>query len=143
MSHAADCRHDPRVRVDLLVKTTTIDPVADPATHPRAYQLCDDDRVIDVSRRGICLRSYRPPEPGTRILLQMSLAQDPRPVDLVGRVRWTRVEIEPAKTAAPAIADVGVEVVGGSDHALRRFDEAYGLLIESQRQSVATPRTLG
>ena len=138
----AECRHDPRIQVDLMVKTATIDPVPDRVTQRRAYQVCDDDRIADISRRGVRLLSTQPPEPGTRVLLQLSLSLDLRPLDLIGKVRWTRVELDPPATT-PTIADVGIEVVGGSDSALNRFDEAYAALILGQRQSVATTQTLG
>lgn len=117
-------RSESRVAAPFRVASTTIDPVHDLATGGRSYSVSEDDRVLDVSRRGLCMRAASPPDVGTRVLLQLELDDAHEVVDLIGTVRWTRVEYERGEYGGRAVADVGVELLGGSESALRRYDEA-------------------
>jgi hypothetical protein len=76
---------------------------------------------------------------GTRVLLEIFVPGDARPLDLVGRARWTRVAYEHGDTGARPRASVGIEIVGGSPTALDRYERALARLSDAAGASVATP----
>ena len=110
-----------RVAIDVPAVTMTIDPVRDAVTGEVSFETDEEALTINVSRRGVCLRCLRPPEVGTRFLLQLALEADERPIERVGRTRWSRVEYLPGDHGARAVAVVGVELMGGSRRALDAF----------------------
>jgi hypothetical protein len=112
----------------LRVSTTAIDPVRDPVTGATYYESSDDSSLINLSRRGVCLRSPRPPPVATRLILQIHVPGENRPIELVGRTCWGRIEHEPGQVGARAVAAVGIEVVGGSSRDLDRYDRTLAEL---------------
>jgi hypothetical protein len=123
-SLAVDRRRDLRVPLLLPVTTATIDPVADPVTGERVFSTSDEDSTLNLSRRGLCLRVSRPPAVGTRLLLQVSVPEQSGPIELIGRTCWTRVEFEPGETGARPTCRVGIEVLGGTERALARYEQS-------------------
>ena len=109
-----DQRREPRVSAGLRVATTTMDPIRDAVTHEICYQISEDDATLNLSRRGIRLRCERPPEVGTRLLLQIQPQDEDTSIELIGRTCWTRVEYQPGTEGARPYAAVGVELLGGS-----------------------------
>jgi hypothetical protein len=114
-------RRETRIPSQLRVTTATIDPVADPVTGERVFQTSDEDATVNLSRRGICLVATRAPDVGTRVLVELHIPEE-RPVELIGRTRWTRVEFEPGIGGARPTCLVGIEVLGGSPRAIERFE---------------------
>ncbi len=135
-------RGDTRTDATLQVELTAIDASRDPATGELYFATSPDERTENLSRRGMCVRCDRPPAIGTRVLLQVRLPGE-RPVDVIGRTRWTRVEFEPGQHGARAFARVGIELLGGAPRALERYDRALGRLESSAsddpRTAVASP----
>ena len=62
------------------------------------------------------------------MLLQIQLPDDPRPIELVGRACWTRVEFEPGETGARPVCLVGIEVMGGAPRAIERYERTLSAL---------------
>jgi hypothetical protein len=123
--------------------TATIDPVHDPATRTTCYQTSEDARVRNVSRRGMCLVSQQPPSVGTRIWVQIHLNDQAKPVELIGRTCWTRVEYEQGELGGRPICAVGIELMGGSSTSLDRFDRflsELGTTEEPPGRPVARPQ---
>lgn len=133
-------RREPRVSAQILVGTSTIDPVFDPVTGERCYAAADDDLALDLSRRGLRLRCASPPEVGTRIVLNIPDDRGDKPIQLVGCARWTQVEFERGEHGARAIASVGIELVGGTFKALDRFERCVS---RYQANLVDGPEALG
>jgi hypothetical protein len=139
-------RRELRLGVHLRVRTTSVDPVLDRTTRSRCYQTSEDDAVLDLSRRGARLRCARLPAIGTRLLLGFLLPGDALAVELIACVRWARTEFIPGDHGARAVAAVGVEIVGGSERALTRFESALAELERRDpraRSALATPFSLG
>jgi hypothetical protein len=135
-------RRDTRTATALRVGTMTIDAVRDPITHEICYLGNEDDSATNLSRRGLRLRCTRPPDVGTRLLLQIYPQGQETPIEVVGRARWTTVEYQPGERGARPFAAVGIEIVGGSPAAFARYDHCLQDLVESE-PVVAAPEPLG
>ena len=123
-----DKRREPRRSVDARISTTSIDPIKDPVTGATFYESNEGSQIVNLSRRGVCLRCLRAPPVASRLLLELHLPGERRPIELVGRTCWGRVEHEPGEFGARAVATVGIEVLGGSKSNLDRFDYAIASL---------------
>jgi len=93
------------------------------------------DRVTNLSRRGLCLESTRRPDVGTHLVLRFDFDGE-RPALLIGATRWTRVAHERGD-AAPVV-HVGVQLVGGSNHAFTCLERALDRVRAVTCESVAT-----
>jgi len=128
LSPRRPCRRgDERTALSLRVQRSSIDAVRDPVTGELFYDVSSDDEITNLSRRGLCIRCERPPEPGTRVLVQLRLPGE-APVDVVGLARWSRVAYVPGEHGARAVALVGLELLGGPPRALERYGRALGRL---------------
>jgi hypothetical protein len=144
---AVQRRAEVRTNLSLRAERTTIDAVRDPITGELFYDIADDDETQNLSRRGLCIRCERPPEVGTRVLVQLRLPGE-APVDVVGLTRWTRVVFVPGEHGARAAALVGLELLGGPPRALERYGRALGRIARSAanddetnpESAVASPR---
>jgi hypothetical protein len=123
-------RSDERTELSLHIQRSSIDAVRDPVTGELFYDVSSDDETTNLSRRGLCIRCERPPEVGTRVLVQLRLP-DEAPVDVVGLARWSRVAYVPGEHGARAVALVGLELLGGPPRALERYGRALGKLSRS------------
>ncbi|MFQ5515095.1 MAG: PilZ domain-containing protein [Myxococcota bacterium] len=126
-----DSRREPRHHARLRVSTTSIDALHDPVTGTSYYETCDDLHLLNLSRRGLCLRYPHPPSPSTRLLVQIHVPDEKKPIELVGRTCWGRVEHVPGEVAARAVAAVGIEVLGGSARDLDRYEKTLAKLGDS------------
>ncbi len=126
-----------RYAVSLQVTTQTVDPVRSPVTGEACFQTSDDDQTVDLSRVGIRLRAECAPSVGTRLLLRVHLPSGEEPLELLGRARWTRVELASGPDGTRAVCGVGVEILGGSRRSLDRYARLLDELEQSQRSSVA------
>jgi len=138
--HGPDKRRDRRVTAQMRVGMSSIDPVRDPVTGELCFVATDDDSAIDVSRRGLRLRCARPPAVGTRMVVHIPADGDDRPIEVIGRARWVTVEFERGVQGARAVGAVGIELVGGSQSALDRFERCVS---RCERNPVAGPGALG
>ena len=129
-------RTDTRIHADLRLELTSIDASRDGATGQVFFATSADERTRNLSRRGMCVRCERPPAIGTRVLLQVRLPGEAA-VDVIGRTRWTRVEVEPGEYGSRAFALVGIEILGGAPRSLARYGRALGrlLALEEERNS--------
>jgi hypothetical protein len=95
------------------------------------------DRVTNLSRRGLCLESTRRPDVGTHLVLRFEFDGE-RPALLIGATRWTRLAHASANCDAPPVVHVGVQLVGGSNHAFNCLERALDRAREVTCESVAT-----
>ncbi len=135
-------RRTPRYPTGLRVSTESIDPVRDPVTGETFFHTSEDDCLVNVSRNGLRLRAERAPSVGTRVLVRVHLP-DESSIDLIGRARWSRVEVEPGSSPQRATCGVGVELLGGSRRALDRFESLLAELDSDVSDPLAGARTLG
>ncbi len=136
-------RRDHRVDTSFGASTTFVDAVRDPVTHEMCYTTSEEDSVLNVSRRGAGLRCVQPPEIGSRVLLEIHPPSETRPIEVMGRACWTRVEYVPGRHGARAVAAVGIEFLGGSSRALDRYESWLAELASATETSVAAPPALG
>jgi hypothetical protein len=141
-SDAPERRRDERVDGAFGVTTISIDALHERPSRAPYYQSSDEDRVVELSRRGVRLVSPRPPEVGTRLWLQIRSDDDEPALELIGRACWTRVSFERGVQGARPLCTVGVEVMGGSAGSLDRYERLVARL-ERARSSLAAPPTLG
>ena len=140
-------RGDERTALSLRVQRSSIDASRDPVTGAFFYDVADDDETTNLSRRGLCIRCERPPEIGSRVLVQLRLP-DEAPIDVVGLARWSKVVFVPGQHGARAAALVGLELLGGAPRALERYGRALGRLARgaataeepNSTTAVASPR---
>ena len=132
-----------RFAVSIPVSFTSIDPLRDPASGELYYDTSEREVMVNISRRGACLRVERAPDDGTRLLLRVKPPGAPSPVDLVARTRWSRVEYLPGEHGARAIAMVGLEVIGGSAEALDRYELGVQNLHEPGAHALAAREVSG
>ncbi len=138
-----DQRRDPRTSTFLSVSTATVDPVRNSRTGEVHYETHEAELITNLSRRGVGLRCARPPSLGSRLLLEIRMYGEREPVELIGRIRWTRVEIvRGVRGRKRAVAAVGLELLGGSQGALERYDRALAKLRANANSSVATEEGL-
>ncbi len=138
-----DQRRDPRTSTFLSVSTATVDPVRNQRTGEVHYETHEAELITNLSRRGLGLRCARPPTVGSRLLLQIRIYDEPEPIELIGRTCWTRVEILwGVRGRKRAVAAVGLELLGGSQGALERYDRALAKVGASKNLSVATQEGL-
>jgi hypothetical protein len=135
-------RRTHRYLTSLRVSTETIDPVRDPVTGEAFFHTSEDDTLVDVSRTGLRLRAERAPSVGTRVLVRVHIPND-SPLELVGRARWTRVELEPGSSPQRAVCGVGLEVLGGSRRSLDLYENLLSELDTELRSPVAGGNALG
>lgn len=136
-------RRERRQAAELRVTTTSIDPVRDPVTGAAFYESNDDARLINVSRRGLCLRCVRPPQVRARLLIQLHVPGEPTPIELVGRTCWGRIEHEPGEFGARTVAAIGLELLGGSTQNLDRYDRALVHIEQHHDRPLAGSKSLG
>ncbi len=134
-----ELRRDPRMSTILSVRTATVDAVRNPRTGEVNYETHEAQLVTNVSRRGVGLRCARPTTVGSRLLLEIRMYSEPEPVELIGRTCWVRVEILPGvRGRKRAVAAMGLELLGGCQGALERYDRALAKLRASENSLVAT-----
>ncbi len=137
-------RIDTRRETSIAARFTSVDPVRDNVTGDIFYDSSDEQEVVvNVSRRGMCLRCERPPAIGTRLVLELTLPGETAKADMIGRVCWSRVEYTPGAHGARAVAVVGIELLGGSHDALDIYDRCLGRLLQQPVSPVAGAEAVG
>lgn len=119
-----------RRAVDISISTVAIDPIRNPVTGDVSYGTTENDTVINLSRRGLCIRSTHPPGVGDRVLLTLQLPGQTEAVEVIGRTRWTRVNRRTTRgNNGAAFATAGIELIGGSSGAFDRYDRSLAKLV--------------
>ena len=129
--------------VSLQVTTETMDPIRDPVTGEVFFQTSQDDRAVNLSRQGFHLHAECAPSVGTRLFVRLHLPTEERPLEFVGRTRWTRVEMTRGPEGKRAVCGVGVEILGGSRRSLDRYARLLRDLEREDRTPVAPDPTVG
>lgn len=109
-SSAADRRRHERVRADLPVRISTIEPDLDPLTG-RTYFRASQERCSNLSRGGAFIQTHELLYPGRRVLVELSLP-DGAQIEAIGRVAWTQHTLQVA--ASGRDCGVGIEFLGGA-----------------------------
>jgi PilZ domain len=108
-----------RVRADIPVRISTIEPDQDPLTG-RTYFRASQERASNVSRGGVFVQTHELLGPGRRVLVELSLP-DGGQVAAIGRVAWTQYTMQSKPTGLAC--GVGIEFLGGATEQLRALDE--------------------
>jgi len=113
VSEATDShrRRFERVRADIPVRISTIEPDLDPLTG-RRYFRASQEHCANLSRGGVFVRTHELLDPGCRVLVELSLP-DGGQVEAIGRVAWTQYAMRSASPDGPDCG-VGIEFLGGA-----------------------------
>src|SRR2546426_9294889 len=109
-----------RVRADIPVRISTIEPDHDPLTG-RAYFRASQERCANLSRGGVFVNTHELLDPGRRVLVELSLP-DGGQVEAIGRVAWTQYAMRGASSSEPDCG-VGIEFLGGAVEQLSALEE--------------------
>jgi Tfp pilus assembly protein PilZ len=109
-----------RVRADMPVRISTIEPDQDPHTG-RTYFRASQERCANVSRGGLFVHTHELLDPGRRVLVELSLP-DGAQIEAIGRVAWTRYEMR-SRSADGLDCGVGIEFLGAATEQLHALEE--------------------
>jgi PilZ domain len=110
-------RRHARVRADLPVRISTIEPDLDPLTG-RRYFRASQERCANLSRGGAFIETTELIDPGRRVLVELSLPDGGR-VEAIGRVAWTQYTLRGPTSGC----GVGIEFLGGAAEQFTVLDE--------------------
>ena len=119
----------PRVGASVPVRISTVDPEVDPDTG-RTFFRTAEETTANLSRGGAYVRSWEPLASGRRVVLTIELP-DRGELQLVGRVAWTRRELQPPAADQLEAPGYGVEFAGASAAELAVLDR-YLTALESR-----------
>ncbi|MGH7337322.1 MAG: PilZ domain-containing protein [Myxococcota bacterium] len=122
MSEATDSpqRRSERVRANIPVRISTIEPDLDPLTG-RTYFRASQERCANLSRGGVFVETHELLDPGRRVLVELSLP-DGEQVEAIGRVAWTKRAMRSAASVG-LDCGVGIEFLGGAAEQLRALED--------------------
>ena len=122
MSEVSDSqrRRYARVRADIPVRISTIEPDLDPLTG-RRYFRASQERCANLSRGGLFVETHELLDPGRRVLIELSLP-DGASVEAIGRVAWTQYAMR-NESSKDLDCGVGIEFVGGASEQLSALEE--------------------
>ena len=109
-----------RVRADIPVRISTIEPDLDPLTG-RRYFRASQERCANLSRGGLFVHTHELLDPGRRVLVELSLP-DGGQVEAIGRVAWTQYSMRNG-SSKNLDCGVGIEFVGGATEQLSALEE--------------------
>ena len=109
-----------RVRADIPVRISTIEPDLDPLTG-RRYFRASQERCANLSRGGMFVHTHELLDPGRRVLVELSLP-DGEQVEAIGRVAWTQYTMRNGSSKG-LDCGVGIEFLGGVTEQLSALDE--------------------
>jgi len=109
-----------RVRADIPVRISTIEPDLDPLTG-RTYFRASQERSANLSRGGVFVETHELLDPGRRVLVELSLP-DGGQVEAIGRVAWTQRAMRSASSTG-LDCGVGIEFLGGAAEEPRALEE--------------------
>jgi hypothetical protein len=106
---APERRHE-RVRADIPVRISTIEPDLDPLTG-RPYFRMSLERCANLSRGGAFIQTDELLDPGRRVLVELSLP-DGAHVEAIARVAWSQHALSDPRGELGC--GVGIEFLGGA-----------------------------
>jgi len=109
-----------RVRADIPVRISTIEPDLDPLTG-RTYFRASQERCANLSRGGVFVATHELLDPGRRVLVELSLP-DGEQVEAIGRVAWTQYAMRKESAANDLGCGVGIEFLGGAAEQLSALE---------------------
>ena len=109
-----------RVRADIPVRISTIEPDLDPLTG-RRYFRASQERCANLSRGGVFVHTHELLDPGRRVLVELSLP-DGEKVEAIGRVAWTQYSMR-NQSSKDLDCGVGIEFVGGATEELSALEK--------------------
>ena len=109
-----------RVRADIPVRISTIEPDRDPLTG-RRYFRASQERCANLSRGGVFVHTHELLDPGRRVLVELSLP-DGGQVEAIGRVAWTQYSMRNG-SSKDLDCGVGIEFLGGATEQLSALEE--------------------
>ena len=119
MSEASSQRRHARVRADIPVRISTIEPDLDPLTG-RTYFRASQERCANLSRGGAFIQTTELLHPGRRVLVELALPDGGR-VEAIGRVAWTQHALPPSRAGFDS--GVGIEFLGGAAEQFTALEE--------------------
>ncbi len=110
-------QHD-RTPVEVDVRVSTIDAEIDPETGRRYFRETEET-CATLSPGGAFIRSLDPPAEGRRLVLQIHVPGEGKPIEATGRVAWTQRALDPGGNLdEPAsTTGAGVEFTDADPHA--------------------------
>jgi len=108
-----------RVRADIPVRISTIEPDLDPLTG-RTYFRASQERCANLSRGGVFVHTHELLDPGRRVLVELSLPGGGE-VEAIGRVAWTQYAMRSAASDG-SDCGVGIEFLGGAAEQLSALE---------------------
>ncbi len=122
MSEVSDShrRRFERVRADIPVRISTIEPDLDPLTG-RRYFRASQERCANLSCGGMFVHTHELLDPGRRVLVELSLP-DGGQVEAIGRVAWTQYAMR-HESSMGLDCGVGIEFLGGAAEQLSALEE--------------------
>jgi len=118
---SAPRRRFARVRADIPVRISTIEPDQDPLTG-RTYFRASQERCANLSRGGVFVHTHELLDPGRRVLVELSLPDGGR-VEAIGRVAWTQRAMRSASSVKGVDCGVGIEFLGGAVEQLSALED--------------------
>jgi Tfp pilus assembly protein PilZ len=109
-----------RVRADIPVRISTIEPDLDPLTG-RTYFRASQERCANLSRGGVFVATHELLDPGRRVLVELSLP-DGEQVEAIGRVAWTQYAMRQESSVDELGCGVGIEFLGGAAEQLSALE---------------------
>lgn len=133
----------PRVEAAIPIRIATVDAESDPTTG-RTFFRQAEEATANLSRGGAYVHSWEPLAAGRRVVITIQLPdeqRETRPLELEGRVVWTRRRLRPMRGGRIEPAGFGVQFVGGSRSELDTLDRFLNRL--QPRASVTQPPAAG
>jgi Tfp pilus assembly protein PilZ len=128
-----------RARVRVAARISSIDPETDPESGTPYF--CSSDEICqNVSRGGAYIVTGEPFSPGRRLLVELEIPGGP-PVQTIGRVAWSRVELE--KNGDVKRSGIGIEFMSGTPDALRALERYVDVLLRRAHAAAATSASTG
>ena len=120
-SNPKDLRPGPRylrVPVSVSARISTIDPEIEPGSGERYYR-ASSETCMNVSDGGAFVATDDTLPPGRRVHLEILLPGDPKPIEAVGRVAWSRARL--TSNGISTDSGMGIEFLGGPPEDLARI----------------------
>ncbi len=103
----------PRVSTAIPIRISTVDAEIDPTTG-RTFFRSAEETTANLSCGGAYVRSWEPLAADRRVILSLDVPKQGERLELLGRVVWTRRELQPQGRNGREPTGYGVEFIGGS-----------------------------
>jgi hypothetical protein len=81
-----------RLQAEIPIRISTVDPETDPATGLTFFRNVEET-AADLSNGGAFVRSWEPLAAHRRVLVEIDLPGERRPIELSARVAWTQLRV--------------------------------------------------